>query len=235
MIHWLMAICLISAVSKLQMTSASVVSSTVTASETTIERVTKVSSDSLKNDNDFKPGDVILSYIETIPVVGYIIRLIKRQDEDETKDMTNKILAQLKTLYQLQRETLVSLQNLDNKINLVVLKNRIATSSKIINNSITDLSSFLKNPSSLAHTERFLKYFDCVMAEVRQILEGKEFSLMSPKLCSYIIQQVEYFNGTHIIKTNKYLFEYTSLDARELVWQRQLYMVTRDDFFPPNV
>lgn len=210
-IKWVNVIFLILAISKLQVSTASVstvISTAVTALETTIERANTVS-DSLKNDNDITPGDVILSFIETIPVVGDIIRLFKGQDEDETKEIMNKILSQLNTLSQLQGETLVFLQNLDNKINLVVLKNQIATSSKVINSCYTDLIHFLKNPSSLADTERFLKCYYSVMAEVRhigRILEEKEFSLESPKLFSYIIRQDGYCNGTNIVNTYKYLF-----------------------------
>ncbi|XP_052078060.1 uncharacterized protein LOC127715999 [Mytilus californianus] len=209
--QWVGGILLILVVSEFQLSRASVstvVSLAVTALETTIERANKVS-DSLKNDNDITPGDVILSFMETIPVVGDIIRLFKGQDEDETKEIMNKILAQLTTLSQLQTETLVFLQNLDNKINLVVLKNQIATSSKIINSCYTDLIHFLKNPSSLADTDRFLKCYYSIMTEVRhigRILEEKEFSLESPKLFSYIIQQDKYCNGTNIVNTYKYLF-----------------------------
>ncbi|VDI53987.1 Hypothetical predicted protein, partial [Mytilus galloprovincialis] len=122
---------LILAVSELQVTSASVstvLSLAVTALETTIERANKLS-DSLKNDHDITPGDVILSYIDTIPIDGDIIRLFNGQDEDGTKAVMDKILAQLNTLSELQKKNLVFLQNLEHKINLVVLKNQIATSS----------------------------------------------------------------------------------------------------------
>lgn len=203
--------CLILVVLKFKVSSASVstvAGLAVTALEKTIERANKFS-DSLKNDHDITPGDVILSYIETIPIVGDIIRLFKGQDEDETKAVMDKILAQLNTLSVLQKETLVFLQNLEHKINLIVLKNQIATSSKVINSCYIDLTHFLKNPSSLADSDRFLKCYYTIMAEVRhigRILKEEEFTLESPKLFSYIISHDGYCNGTNIVNTYKFLF-----------------------------
>lgn len=211
MFHLVYVIFLILSVSKFQSFSASkaeIVSIAITALETTIKRANQFS-DSLKNDNHITPGDVILSYIETIPVVGDIIRLFNGDDEDENKEMMNKILSQLNTLSRLQEETLVFLQNLENKINLIVLKNQIATSSKVINSCHIDLTHFLKNPSSLADRDRFLKCYYSIMAEVRhigRILKEEEFTLESPKLFSYMIHQEGYCNGTNIVNTYKYLF-----------------------------
>lgn len=187
---------------------ATIVGFALTALDKTVERANQFYS-SLENDNDITPQDIILSYVETIPVIGDIMGLITGNLDDIDEVILENIQSQLDALSNLQKTALHFLQNLHNKINLVVLKNQIASSSKVINSCYMDLTHFLQNSKSEPEKDRFLQCYDSIMAEVRhlgRILKEEEFTLESPKLFTYIISQDGFCNGTKIVNTYKYLF-----------------------------
>lgn len=182
----------------------------VTALKETVKKANQFYN-SLKDDNDITPGDVVLSYVDTIPVVGDIIRALTDSSdyEDEMREVTNNILAQLKSLSEIQGETLYFLQKLQNDINLAVFKIQIATASKIINSCHTDLTLFLQNPKAIPEHDRFLKCYYTAITEIRhlgRIVTEKEYTMESPKLFSFMITKDGFCNGTKIIRTYKYLF-----------------------------
>lgn len=177
----------------------------------------------LRHDNGITPGDTIIRYIDTIPVVGDIVRAITGDSsdyDDQMNEVVNNILAELKSLSEIQADTLNLIQKLQGDINLVVFKIQIATASKTINSCHTDLILFLQNPKSVPESDRFLKCYYTVITEIRhigRIVTEKEYTVESPKLFSFMITDDGFCNGTKIIKTYKYLLGHVVLGCETAV------------------
>lgn len=147
-------------------------------------------------------GDVALSLVESIPIIGDIVYLLTNNPETsfDFESALTVINDNLKVLNANIKKIGIKVEDLSKTIDLSVIKNQVATDKREISNCYADFLLFLPNPTLKAEQDR-LKHCYSKFSYVRQIgniLINDKLTFMQKPIFDQILEITGYCDGKRI-------------------------------------
>ncbi|CAG2226493.1 unnamed protein product [Mytilus edulis] len=177
--------------------------------------------ESLKHEKDITAPNVVIAFVETIPIIGERVKLftdetsdtiigeIAKLFTDETLDTSQQLASvkrELHVLSENQDEIIKGIKILHTKIDFLPIKNEITTRSVDINSCFKDFNNFLRQPDSKPRQDDLRKCTDTIKPGLRFIADLLKENKYTKVFEQMIIDTDKYCNISNIMKMHKYLY-----------------------------
>lgn len=154
-------------------------------------------------------GDVALTIVKSVPIVGDVVGLLTSSPEEKVK-IASELTSINNHLAALNRE-IINVGSLVNKISkqldLSLIQKQVADDVRVITNCHSNFLLFLEKPTMIAEQDRLIACYDKFgyIREIGNILNDEKVTFSQKPLFDQIIDITTFCNGSRINSVYKYL------------------------------